>query len=299
MNEKHYPAGSSGGKGGQFAPKNGQEAVTGAEQGQETASSLSFVPKTTSKGAQRVFFNDLPLNDKLKMEHDYAEKHRDIISVIDYFYDNFKTSKINTPERQYMRQKWINDEFNEQMNASPKKQEKKATLLLGLPGSGKSTIAEPLMKEMGAFIIDADNFKKRIPEFQKDKRMVSAVHHESVDLADSFRNGLAQQGYNMIIGKVGGDYESVDYILDDLQKNGYEVDVILNDLPFEEAVDRTIGRFDRGETDRIVPFWTLKVADKNIFNTFDQVLKHPSVKGGKVYSNDVPRGKEPILLKEF
>ena len=295
MNENHYPAGSSGGKGGQFAPKNSQGV--GAEQ--ETVSSLSFVPKTTSKGNPRTFFSDLPLEQQRQMESDYVNKHLEIVAVLDYLYDHGKTSKINTPERQFMRKKMINDEFNDQMNAGPKKQEKRATLLLGLPGSGKSTIATPLMKDMGAFIIDADNFKKRIPEFQKDKRMVSAVHHESVNLADEFRQGLEQNGYNMIIGKVGGDYESVGYILDELADNGYQIDVILNDLPFDEAIDRTIGRFDRGETDRLIPFWTLKVADKNVFNTFDMTLKHPAVTGGKIYSNDVKKGEQPMLLKEI
>lgn len=293
MNNNHYPAGSSGGKGGQFAPKNA------AGVGSVSASALLFVPKTTSKGVQRTFFADLPLEQQRQMEKDYVDKHLEIVAVLDYLYDHHKTSKINTPERDYMRQKWLNDEFNEQMNLGPKQKGKQATLLLGLPGSGKSTIANPLMKEMGAFVVDADNFKKRIPEFQKDKRMVSAVHHESVNLADTFRNELEKQGYNMVIGKVGGDYESVDYILNELQDNGYQVNVVLNDLPFDEAVDRTIGRFDKGETDRLIPFWTLKVADKNVFKTFNKALQHPAVIGGKVYSNDVPKGQQPILLNEF
>ena len=212
---------------------------------------------------------------------------------------NNNTSNIQTSEREFQRQKWLNDELESQLKQGQKRQEKKAVLLLGLPGSGKSTIAEPLMKDMGAFVIDADNFKKRIPEFAQDHKMVSAVHHESVNLANKFRENLASQGYNMVIGKVGGDYESVGYILDELKDNGYQIQVVLNDVPFEVAVDRTIGRYDRGETDRLVPFWTLKAADKNIFNTFDKVLQHPSVIGGKIYSNDVPKGQAPVLLKEF
>lgn len=300
MNDKHYPAGSSGGKGGQFAPKNGQGVGAGQEQqAQAQTSYLSYVPKTTSKGTPRYFYDDLPDEQKLKMQDDYMHKHLTDIAVFEYLSDHYNTSKINTPERQFQRQKWLNNEFNDQMAAGPKKQEKRATLLLGLPGSGKSSIAIPLMKEMGAFVVDADNFKKRIPEFQDDNRMVSAVHKESVDLSNEFRNGLEEQGYNMVIGKVGGDYESVGYVLDELAKNGYQIDVVLNDLPFDEAMDRTIGRFERGETDRLVPFDILSSADKHVFNTFEKVLNHPAVTGGKIYSNDVPKGTSPQLLKEF
>lgn len=302
MNKNHYPAGTSGGKGGQFAPKN-RSGVEAGKEAQISASkfapSISFVPKTTSSGQKRFFFKDLPLKKQQAWENDYIAKHKDIISTLDYLYDYLRTSKINTPEREYMRDNIINAEFNDQMSKGPKKQEKKATLILGLPGSGKSTIANALSNQNGAFIVDADNFKNRIPEFQKDKRMVSAVHHESVNMADKFRNNLADQGYNMIIGKVGGDFRSVSGILDELQEKGYQLDVVLNDLPFDQAIDRTIGRFDRGETDRLIPFWTTKVADKNVFDTFDQVLKHPSVIGGKIYSNDVPKGQPPVLLNEY
>lgn len=295
MNDKHYPAGTSEGKGGQFAPKNGN----GGETIEKEVSSISYISKTTSKGQPRIFFKDLPSDKQLEFEKKYTLPFVDIISQLDDLYDRFKTSNINTPERQFLRKKLVNDEFEQQLKDGPKKKEKRATLLLGLPGSGKSTIAKPLMKQMGAFIIDADNFKNRIPEFQKDKKMVSAVHHESVMLSDDFRKGLSDDGYNMIIGKVGGDYESVEYILNELSDKGYKIDLILNDVPFEEALERTIGRFGRGETDRMVPFWTIKVADKNIFNTFDKALKHPAVTGGKLYSNDVEKGKEPILLHEF
>lgn len=293
MNNNHYPAGSSGGKGGQFAPKNVSEA------GASSSASLSYVPQVTSKGTKRVFFPDLPKAQQRQIEKQYEDTHSDIVKVLDYFYDNHRTSLIDSEERNFMRQSWINDEFNEQMAQGPKKQERKATLVLGLPGSGKSTISGPLTKSISAFLIDADNFKNRIPEFQKDKKMVSAVHHESVNLADTFRNELAKNGYNMVISKVGGDFPSVKDILDTLSHENYQIDVILVDVPFEEAIDRTIGRFDRGETDRYVPFYTTKVADKNIFKTFDTVLEHPSVVGGSMYSNDVPNGSAPQLLKEF
>ncbi len=293
MNDKHYPAGNS--KGGQFMPKNQSEVGIA----QDTSKSLSYVPKITNSGKPRYFYEDLPEEKKIAIETEYENAHAEVITELDYMYDNFNTAKINTDERIYRRNQWVNDEINDQLKKGPKKKERKATLVLGLPGSGKSTITNPLLRQMGAFNIDADNFKQRIPEFIKDKRMVSAVHQESVNLSNQMLSELTGQGYNMVAGKVGGNYESVEPLIELWAQNGYQIEVVLVDVPFNVAIDRTIGRFDRGETDRLIPFWTTKTADKHIFETFDKVLKHKNVVGGKLYSNDVNRGQNPILLHEF
>lgn len=302
MNDKHYPAGSS--KGGQFAPKNATDIANGAEQKVENNStSVSYVPKTTSAGQKRVFFADLSKEDQERIIRSYNETHADLIQHINYLNETAQTWLINTDARNFQREQWIDAEFDSQLKLGPKKQEKKAVLILGLPGSGKSTIAIPAAKENGAFIIDADNFKQRIPEFQNDNAMVSACHWESCDLADKFQDNLMKDGYNIVLGKVGSSYEDgnsgIKQCLDKLAENNYSVEVVLVDVPLEVAIDRTIGRFDRGETTRLVPFTPLVHADKNVFNTFDQALKHPVVKNGKLYSNDVNKGEQPILLHEF
>ena len=284
MNDKHYPAGSN--KGGQFAPKG-------------TTSSIPYIPKITNSGKKRYFYEDLPEETKIAIESEYESKHSDIITQLDYLYDNFNTIKKNDDARKMLRMKLINDEINDQLKQGPKRKERKATLVLGLPGSGKSTITNPLIKQMGAFNIDADNFKQRIPEFREDKRMVSAVHQESVELSNKMLSELTNNGYNMVAGKVGGNYESVEPLIDLWSQNGYEIEVILVDVPFDTAIDRTIGRFDRGETDRLIPFWTTKTADKHIFETFDKILEQKNVIGGKIYSNDVNLGQAPILLHKF
>lgn len=297
MNTNHYPAGSAGGKGGQFAPKNasgqGSAPVSGA------GSSLEYAPKMTRSGSSRVFFNDLPQETQQELMDNFNLSHADILLTSDYYYDNFKTSNIDTDERDFQRKIWVNDELEEQFKNGPKKREKKAVLVLGLPGSGKSTIANPLLEQMGAFGIDADNFKERIPEFKKDPRMAGAVHQESVDMSLDMMNELAQQGYNLVASKVGGDVESVKPYMDMWEKNGYQVEVVLVDVPLQVAMDRTIGRFDRGETTRLVPLWTIKTADKEVFNTFDKLMEYPNVVGGKIYNNDVEEGQEPELLHEY
>lgn len=263
-----------------------------------SSKSISFVPKITSFGKKRTFFSDLTNSEKQDLFDAYNSKHGSEAEAISKLKINYDTSRDKSNEREMKRNMWINDEFNSQ-HSETKRKDRKATILLGLPGSGKSTIAVPLMNKQGMFVVDADNFKKRISEFRQDPMMVSAVHQESVDLSNRFRKELAKDGWNMVIGKVGGDYESVSGILDDLEKNGYEVDVILNDVPLDVALDRTIGRYERKETSRLVPLSTLINADKNVFNTFDKVLEHPIVKKGSIYSNDVPKGTLPKLLHSF
>ena len=260
--------------------------------------SISVIPKTTSAGKPRRFFNSYSPDEIVEIFERYNANHGRESQKIKELGMQFPTDAIKSDSREMLRQKIVQEEFESQ-NPENKRKEKKATIILGLPGSGKSRIANMIANENGAFIIDADNFKQRIPEFQKDQLMLSAVHGESVDLSNRFRNELGQEGYNMIIGKVGGDIDSVDYVVKELAEQGYGINVILNDVPLEVAMDRTIGRFDRKETDRLVPIHTLLNADGKIFGVFDYLLQHPNVSSGKVYSNDVPKEQTPVLLKEY
>ena len=261
--------------------------------------SISVVPLTTSSGKQRRFYSDYSDKEQQALLVSYNSRHGSELDIIAKLAIEYDTSLDKSENRERKREEWLIDEYNSQMS-TPKKYERKATILLGLPGSGKSTIANLVKEQNGAFEVDADIFKeKHIPEFQKDLRMISAVHEESVDLSNRFRRELSDQGANMVIGKVGGDYERIGQLLDELQQSGYQVDVVLNDVPLETAMDRTVGRYERKETNRLVPLHVLLHADKNVFNTFDQILKHGAVVGGKIYSNDVPKGMSPSLLKEF
>ena len=94
-----------------------------------------------------------------------------------------------------------------------------------LPASGKSTKrADPISEELSAFILDSDEIKEMIPEFQESHGAAAdTVHQESKDILqnviDAFTTG-DMQGYNVVIPTVGGS-------LDSLMKRFI--------LPFEEA----------------------------------------------------------------
>lgn len=279
---------------GKFASADGGGSARQGERG-----SASYIPRTTSAGKPRRFFKDYSADEKKAIADGYRERHGKESAMIAKLGSEFPTIKDRSESRERLRAGMVSDEIKSQ-DPSKKLRQRKATIILGLPGSGKSRIANRIFDEQGAFIIDADNFKRRIPEFREDHMMLSAVHGESVELSNRMRNELAEDGYNMVIGKVGGDIESVEYVVNELASKGYEVDVALNDVPLEVAMDRTIGRYDRGETNRLVPLHTLLNADGNIFGVFDYLMRHPAVKSGRIYNNDVPKEQGmPTLIKEY
>lgn len=132
----------------------------------------------------------------------------------------------------------------------PVKQERKAVVVIGPPAAGKSTIANQIAMRMQAAIPDADEAKKIMPEYD-DGIGASATHEESGYLAEIVTERLMIEGDNLVIPKVGGKAASINRLSDTLKKMGYTVDVVLMDVPPQEAFRRMIGRYVR--TGRLIP----------------------------------------------
>lgn len=135
------------------------------------------------------------------------------------------------------------------------RQERTATILLGPPAAGKSTIANPLARQMGAAIIDADEAKKLIPEYERGIG-ANAVHEESSELIDEVLTRAVIAGENMVLPKVGGSAASIEFLAEKLARNGYKVNLVLADVPGDVAMQRMIGRFSA--TGRIIPLDIMK-----------------------------------------
>ncbi len=257
----------------------------------------SFLPKMTLSGKPREFYDDMPEEKQDQVQQLYGEKYGEKIEEIARLAKEHDT--LNLPNREKLRKKIFNEEIVRQLKLGPKKKERKATLILGLPAAGKSYLSKPLLTTGGAIEIDADNFKELIPEFKMEPNMVSGVHEESVMLSNRLLQNSAKKGYNLVIGKVGGSYHGIKEQLDLLEQNGYNVEIIFNDIPFDVSVERNMTRFDTGASKRLVPIGSIIKGDQGIRNTFAQALLHPAVKKGIIYSNDVKKGEKPLLLKEF
>lgn len=257
------------------------------------------VPQYNLDGSKRIFVNELaPEKKMLYLRHlqNLQEEDKHIKPLTD---NDSDTWDIQTPERKAFREQKVQEEIQKQLE-TPKKFQKRAFLILGLPASGKSTLADYLKKEEGAFDVDSDYFTKVIPEFVNDPSQIAMVHREAGKMAKEMTNQIASQGGNMVIGKVGGGYD-ISYLekyLDDLAAKGYGVQIILNDLPVEEGIKRNAIRHKNGEP-RLVPASVSFVADATIHRNFEKLLKHKSVVGGSVYSNDVPMGEKPKLIKKY
>ncbi len=255
------------------------------------------VPQINSDGSKRIFVNDLPLEQRMA----YIEKLRekDIAKPLENGGEK-DTIKINSPERQAMREQLIENEIKKQLNDGEKKYDRKATIIFGLPASGKSTLAQYLKKQDGAFEIDSDFFTEQIPEFKEDPTTISMVHHEAGYMSKKMMNEIAEKGGNMIIGKVGGgaDIGYLKSFLDDLAENDYEIELVLNDIPLEEGIRRNLQRHAEGNP-RLVPSIVSIVADRTVFDNIGKLMNHPAVIGGSIYSNDVPKGSAPKFIRKL
>lgn len=189
--------------------------------------------------------------------------------------------------------------------AAPKttlKKERKAFYMVGLPASGKSGIASLLADASGAYIVDSDYAKRKLPEYGKQQGSASIIHDESEELVFSY-SGInllehcVKNCYNMVIPKVGGNLETIKSFCGALQGAGYCVYLILVDLDRWKATKRAYERykitgryvplsliFDFYSNEPTLNYYRIKNSKNSIFSGFAQI------------STDVEKGEKPILV---
>jgi len=221
------------------------------------------------------------------------------------------TTNIQTPERKAQRQGWL--EKLQQTSGSATKQidpvdgklktfyngvvrkDRRADIILGLPSSGKSSaVVDPISFKYKSRLIDSDEAKKLIPEFDGGWG-AGRVHEESSDIADTLLKDAVLDGENIVIPKVGGKYDSIKKLIDMLKAEGYSVNVHFNDLNPNKAAGRnmrrlaTQGRFLDLETT------SFKYGNKPS-EVFDRLVKEGDIDGYTKVSNDVRIGENPVQL---
>ena len=126
--------------------------------------------------------------------------------------------------------------------AGPVKRERKATVMLGPPAAGKSTFAEKFATVRYAAIVDPDEAKKVIPEFNRGIG-ANAVHEESALMANEVMAQLIADGANLVIPKVGHNDKGIRKLILMLKENGYAVDLVNINVTYENAFRRMVNRF--------------------------------------------------------
>ena len=123
-------------------------------------------------------------------------------------------------------------------------------VLLGLPGAGKSTIADAIRKSKRAAHIVADDAKLIIPEYDGGKNS-GGVHEESALFADAMSAKAMKTGANIIIEKLGSSDASIARVASLYKANGYKVVLVDVSVPKAIAMERAVSRWRR--TGRAVP----------------------------------------------
>lgn len=138
--------------------------------------------------------------------------------------------------------------------------QRKAFYVMGLPASGKSSICGNLCDMFGAFLLDSDLVKRKLPEFF-GKSGASVVHKESSvitmggyfndDKFHSIMDECFQFGYNICIPKIGSDLRDIMKLFVVLKNCGYTIYVILVSLGRIDATQRAFRRYKN--TGRYIP----------------------------------------------
>ncbi|MGH6783496.1 MAG: zeta toxin family protein, partial [Sphingomicrobium sp.] len=177
----------------------------------------------------------------------------------------------------------------------PAAQGREAHILLGTPAAGKSSMADPLAEQRQARIIDSDDAKALLPEFENGIGAMVA-HKESQNLAIEAQRRSIERGENMVLPLVGTSYDGIRSKVSDLVDDGFKVYLHLVELPTEETVRRAIARF--GKRGRLIDPAYIREVDQAPKAVFERLIREDRTKleGYTHAVNDVPEGTPPRLV---
>jgi len=175
------------------------------------------------------------------------------------------------------------------------KAEKKAVILLGPPAAGKSTYANFIARKQGAAIVDPDDAKKALPEFQGGLG-AAAVHEESSALSELVRDLIVDEGSNIVIPKVGDDAAKIASQIEVLQAKGYTVTLAKMDVTPQNAMTRMLKRFiDSGRL--VSPQYVRNIGTKPN-QTYANLKQQGKANGYAEIDNNQKFGESPTIRED-
>ena len=165
-------------------------------------------------------------------------------------------------------------------------QKPQAVIVLGPPASGKSSISNPIARKLDATIIDSDEAKKLLPEYEGGIG-ANAVHQESKRITEMVQEIAVAKQDNLVIPTVGDDIAKIRKKIDELKDAGYEVDLVDVKVPKDVANARMLARF--ANTGRIIPSSYIAEVGDNPTKTFDILRQENYADGFTRIDNSVGR----------
>lgn len=195
------------------------------------------------------------------------------------------TDKINTEERLALRKQIADSVYNKDIDKRSRNRE--ATIILGLPGAGKSTFAEPLLQK-GALEIDPDLVKPQLPEYDNGIGAF-AVHEESSAITRGVLEKAMTNGDDFVWPRIDSP-EKMLADLKSLKDAGYKVNIKYIDVDPAVALQNAVNRFVK--TGRYVSMETIKSYGDSPRTAYEAVLKSGMVDGHESYKSVYGKGFE-------
>lgn len=182
---------------------------------------------------------------------------------------------------------------------------KQAFYVIGLPASGKSEIAGLLSDNYGAIILDSDYAKRKFPEYEAECG-ATIVHEESSIVVfggkepyaseDSLLKYAVQNGFNIVIPKIGDVSSKVLAFAQSLERAEYDVHLVLVRLDREIAVRRAFTRFSK--TGRYVPLSLIfdVYANDPTITFYDLLYQNNVFSSYTMISSNVPLGERKKII---
>ena len=188
---------------------------------------------------------ELP-DDVLKNQADELIDHPEIVRLREI--SNSKPKTIDQAggsfDEAWQQKRGWNQIIDDLYGEGAELQNKEMTIFIGLPASGKSTIAAAQKKELGGLIIDSD-FVKEHPNLAKDYDKgngAGALHDESKYIQELIMERALNNGDNIIVPIVGSSGKSIEKYIDLTKAYGYSLVVKYIEVDEATAITRNVKR---------------------------------------------------------